>query len=367
MSVRLEHVTKTFDKTIAVDDVTFNVTGGEMVSILGPSGCGKTTVLRIVAGLEQQDGGAVYIDDRQIDRTPTQNRNVGFVFQTYSLFRYMSALDNVEFGLKIRKVPKRKRRKKAQELLELVGLAGFEDRLPRMLSGGQCQRVSLARALAYDPSTLLLDEPFGSLDAKIRKRLAVDLKKIQRELGITTLFVTHDQSEAFELGDRVIIMNRGKIEQIGTPEEIYDHPETKFVASFVGMVNVLNGVISDKQVKVGSLRLDTGTMATSVPYGQDQEVAVLIRPEDIDVRKQQEPGLHRGQITDIRFLGSFVEFEIESGGISFKAVESKGKLHKNGIHLGDEVWVSLKSTKLFSLGEDVVNMRERLRILGYIE
>ena len=367
MSVRLEHVTKMFGSTIAVDDVTFDITDGEMVSILGPSGCGKTTSLRIIAGLEQQDRGAVYIDGRQVDRIPTQNRNVGFVFQAHSLFRYMTVLDNVEFGLKIRKVPQRKRREKARELLELVGLAGFEDRLPHMLSGGQCQRVSLARALVYDPSTLLLDEPFGSLDAKIRKRLAVDLKNIQKKLKITTLFVTHDQSEALELGDRIIIMNRGRLEQIGTPEEIYDHPETKFVASFVGLVNVLDGSISGQNIQFGPFQLDLSLMEESTKYTDGDDVAVLIRPEDIKITRSEQGGSYRGTIRNTRFLGSFVELDIVCEPVRVKAVATRGDLLEHSLGNGDEVWFQLQSSKIFKLSEDILKVRERLKTLGYIE
>ena len=367
MSVRLEHVTKTFDSTIAVDDVTFDITDGEMVSILGPSGCGKTTALRIIAGLEHQDGGAVYIDGRQVDRIPTQNRNVGFVFQTYSLFRYMTVLDNVEFGLKIRRVSRGIRREKARELLELVGLAGCEGRLPHMLSGGQCQRVSLARALAYDPSTLLLDEPFGSLDAKIRKRLAVDLKTIQRKLKITTLFVTHDQSEALELGDRIIIMNRGRIEQIGTPQEIYDHPETKFVASFVGLVNVLEGSICGQNIQFGPFQLELNAMKESADCDDGDDVAVLIRPEDIKITGRQQGGSYRGTIRDTHFLGSFVELDIECGPVRVKAVATRGDLLEHSLGNGAEVWFQLQSSKIFRLTEGVEKVKERLKTLGYIE
>ena len=367
MSVRLEHVKKAFDTTIAVDDVTFDITDGEMVSILGPSGCGKTTALRIIAGLEQQDGGVVYIDGRRVDRIPTQNRNVGFVFQTYSLFRYMTALDNVEFGLKIRKVPRGKRREKARELLELVGLAGCEERLPQTLSGGQCQRVSLARALAYDPSTLLLDEPFGSLDAKIRKRLAVDLKNIQKKLKITTLFVTHDQSEALELGDRIIIMNRGRIEQIGTSEEIYDHPETKFVASFVGLVNILEGSICGHNIQFGPFKLDLNVMKGSTDYTDGDNVAVLIRPEDVKITRSEQGGSYRGTIRDTRFLGSFVELDIECGPVRVKAVATRGDLLEHNLRNGAEVWFQLQSSKIFRLTDGVERVKERLKTLGYME
>ena len=367
MSVRLEHVTKTFDGTAAVDDVSFEAADGELVAVLGPSGCGKTTALRIIAGLEKQDEGTVHIDGEQMDHIPPQNRNVGFVFQTYSLFRYMTVLDNVDFGLKIRKVSKTKRRKKAEELLGLVGLAGFETKLPHMLSGGQRQRVSLARALAYGPSTLLLDEPFGALDAKIRKRLAADLKRIQRELKITTIFVTHDQSEAFELGDRIIIMNRGKIEQIGTPEHIYDRPETRFVASFVGMVNVIDGIVRDEKVQVGPLRLDLEAERNARPHSEGDRVAVLVRPEDVEITRDRRKGFYKGTIRDIRFLGSFVDCDVQCQHVLIKAVETKRNLLQQNHKIGDEVWVRLKSSTIFGLTEDTEKVKERLKTLGYIE
>ena len=367
MSIRFEHVTKRYDGTIALDDVSFETSDGELVTILGPSGCGKTTVLRIIAGLETQDRGTVYIDGNHVDHTPPQKRHVGFVFQTYSLFRYMTVRENIEFGLKIRKVSKREREKKAETLLGLVGLAGFGDRFPHMLSGGQRQRISLARALAYDPSTLLLDEPFGALDAKIRKRLADDLKKIQRELKITTLFVTHDQSEALELGDRIIIMNRGRIEQIGTPEEIYDSPETKFVASFVGMVNVIDGMVSHNHIHVEPLHIDFESTEKPHAFNEGERVAVLIRPEDVEIAKRPKEEYCMGIITDIRFLGSFVEIDVQCQHILIKAVETKGDLLHNDFRIGDEVWIRTKSNRIFKLTENMDTVRERLRTLGYIE
>lgn len=367
MSVRLEHIIKTFDDVVALNNVSFEVADGELVTILGPSGCGKTTALRIIAGLELQDQGNVYIDGNRIDHVPTQDRNVGFVFQTYSLFRYMSVLENVEFGLKMRKVSKSKRRLKALDLLELVGLKGLEKRLPHALSGGQRQRVSLARALAYDPSTLLLDEPFGSLDAKIRKRLAIDLKRIQRDLKITTLFVTHDQAEALELGDRIIIINRGKIEQIGYPEEIYDHPRTKFVASFVGMVNVLDGRIFGRKVRLGSLEIDLVMDSEKMSYRDGDNIAVLIRPEDVLIANEEGEDAFGGTVRDIRFLGSYVELEIECGSVCIKAIETKSDLQRRNLKNGDEIRFSLQSSRIFKLTEDIKNVRERLMTLGYIE
>ena len=367
MSVRLEHIMKTFDGVVAVSDVSFEIADGELVTILGPSGCGKTTVLRIIAGLELQDQGNVYIDGNRINHVPTQNRNVGFVFQTYSLFRYMSVLENVEFGLKMRKVSKSKRRMKALDLLELVGLKGFEKRLPHALSGGQRQRISLARALAYDPSTLLLDEPFGALDAKIRKRLAIDLKRIQRDLKITTLFVTHDQAEALELGDRIIIINRGKVEQIGSPEEIYDHPRTRFVASFVGMVNVLDGKIFGRKARLGSLEIDLVMGPEKMPYQDGDNIAVLIRPEDVLIANEEGEGLFGGTVRDVRFLGSYVELEIECGAICIKAIETKSNLQRWNLKTSDDIKFNLRSSRIFKLSEDIENVRERLMTLGYIE
>jgi len=254
MSILLEQLTKRYDGHPVVNNVSLEVGDGEFFVLLGSSGSGKTTILSLIAGLTGVDQGRVLLHGRDVTYLPTQQRKVGFVFQNYALFESMDVAENVEFGLRIRKVPGAARHQRRDELLELVGLAGLGSRMPRQLSGGQQQRVALARALAYQPDVLLLDEPLGALDAKIRAELRRNLKSIQRTLGIATILVTHDQEEAFDLGDRIGVMSFGRLLEIGTPDELYQKPQTEFVASFLGSGNLLLGKISSRGVQLGSLQ-----------------------------------------------------------------------------------------------------------------
>ena len=251
MSILLEQLTKRYEGHPVVNNVSLEVSDGEFFVLLGSSGSGKTTILSLIAGLTAADHGRVLLHGRDVTYLPTQQRRVGFVFQNYALFEYMSIADNVEFGLSIRKVPAAERRRRRDELLELVGLAGLGSRMPHQLSGGQQQRVALARALAYQPDVLLLDEPLGALDAKIRVELRRNLKSIQRKLGIATILVTHDQEEAFDLADRIGVMSFGRLLEVGTPDELYQKPQTEFVASFLGSGNLLLGNISKEGVPGG--------------------------------------------------------------------------------------------------------------------
>ncbi|CCG09836.1 sulfate/molybdate ABC transporter ATP-binding protein [Pararhodospirillum photometricum] len=239
MQIDIESISKDYGDFPALREVSLSINAGELVALLGPSGSGKTTLLRVIAGLEQPRAGRILFAGQDINNTPVQHRNVGFVFQHYALFRHMSVLDNIAFGLKVRKLPKAARRARALELLSLVQLEGLHDRFPAQLSGGQRQRVALARALAIDPAVLLLDEPFGALDAKVRKDLRRWLRALHDETGHTTVFVTHDQEEALELADRVVVMRDGRIEQIGTPEDLCLRPATPFVYGFLGDTNVV--------------------------------------------------------------------------------------------------------------------------------
>src|SRR5689334_14783305 len=279
MSIMLEQLNKRYDGHPVVNNVSLEVLDGEFFVLLGPSGSGKSTILRMIAGLAGIDQGRVLLHGRDVTRLTPQERGVGFVFQNYALFRHMSVADNVEFGLKIRKVAATERRRRRDELLELVGLAGLGGRMPRQLSGGQQQRVALARALAYQPEVLLLDEPFGALDAKIRVDLRRTLRRIQRELGTTTIFVTHDQEEAFELADRIGVMNVGRLLELGPPDELYRYPQTEFVATFLGTANLLVGRCTAGGVQLGALRFPLSTEAR--PDERDRSVQVLFRPEDI--------------------------------------------------------------------------------------
>lgn len=239
MGIVVENVSKQFGSFKAVDQVNLEIKSGSLVALLGPSGSGKSTLLRLIAGLEMPDNGRILLTGEDATYQSVQERNIGFVFQHYALFKHMTVRQNVAFGLNIRKASKAKVKSRVEELLELIQLAGLGDRYPSQLSGGQRQRVALARALAVEPKVLLLDEPFGALDAKVRKDLRVWLRRLHDEVHVTTVFVTHDQEEAMEVSDEIVVMNKGKVEQIGTPAEIYDHPATAFVMSFIGPVNVL--------------------------------------------------------------------------------------------------------------------------------
>jgi putative spermidine/putrescine transport system ATP-binding protein len=294
---------RTFDKVHALDGFSISIAPGELVALLGPSGCGKTTALRAVAGLEQLDEGQVLVGGEDITAQPAHRRNLGMVFQAYSLFPNMNALDNVAFGLEVRKVPAARRRERAGALLDLVGLTGLAARFPHEMSGGQQQRVALARALCAEPRLLLLDEPLSALDAKVRTQLRDEIRRIQLELGITTLFVTHDQEEALSMSDRVGVMRAGQLEQLGMPSEVYSSPTTEFVAQFVGSVSRLPGeMVAPGTVDILGKRLAvTRGAGADLPAGS--AVEVLVRPESIRVVPTPAgPAV----VARASFLGAFV-------------------------------------------------------------
>ena len=284
VAVELENCRRTFGKVHALDGFSISIAPGELVALLGPSGCGKTTALRAVAGLERLDEGRVLVGGDDITDVPPHRRNLGMVFQAYSLFPNMNALENVAFGLEVRRVPPARRRQRAGELLDLVGLSGLAGRYPHELSGGQQQRVALARALCVQPRLLLLDEPLSALDAKVRAQLRDEIRRIQLEVGITTLFVTHDQEEALSMADRVGVMRAGQLEQLGSPAEVYSTPATNFVAEFVGSVSRLPGqVAAPGLIDVLGSRLTVPTRG-GVELTVGSPVDVLVRPESISIR-----------------------------------------------------------------------------------
>ncbi len=304
MSIILENLSKRFGAQNVVKDVSLEIADGELFVLLGSSGSGKSTILRMIAGLTSVDGGRVLLRGRDVTQLPPQIRGTGFVFQNYSIFRHMSVLENIEFGLKIRKVPKAERLTRCEELLDLVGLAGLGDRYAHQISGGQQQRVALARALAYEPSVLLLDEPLGALDVKIRIQLRRSLKEIQRRLKVTTVLVTHDQEEAYELADHIGVLERGVLLEVGPPEQLYVRPKTLYVAGFLGAGTVLAGRVINGQARFG-------TLAFSMPNGSNHEeaasVELLTRPEQVILTRDQpegpEPVLGKGSVTEQTFLG----------------------------------------------------------------
>ncbi|RPI88122.1 MAG: ATP-binding cassette domain-containing protein [Chloroflexi bacterium] len=307
MSIVLENLTKHYENYPVVNNVSLEVDDGEFFVLLGSSGSGKTTILSIIAGLVHADRGRILLHRRDVTYLPTQQRKVGFVFQNYALFQHMSVADNVEFGLSIRKVPSSTRRRRCDELLELVGLSGLGRRFPGQLSGGQQQRVALARALAHDPDVLLLDEPLGALDAKIRVELRSTLKEIQRRLGIAAILVTHDQEEAFDLADRIGVMSYGRLLEVGTPEDLYRRPKTEFVATFLGTANLLVGQSDNEEVQLGPVRYNLPSDGMQL-MGQ-QRVQVLFRPEDVILAPSPDElgccALGCGEVQDVSFSGAF--------------------------------------------------------------
>jgi len=321
MSITVRRITKRFDDFVALDDVSVEVARGSLTALLGPSGSGKSTLLRIIAGLETADAGDVLIDEKIVTGRPPQERGVGFVFQHYAAFKHMSVHDNIAFGLKIRKRPKAEIKDKVDNLLEIVGLAGFQTRYPNQLSGGQRQRMALARALAVDPQVLLLDEPFGALDAKVREDLRAWLRRLHDEVHVTTVLVTHDQAEALDVADRIAVLNKGRIEQVGTPNEVYDTPASAFVMSFLGAVSSLNGSL----VRPHDIRV-----------GRNPDMAIAQADGSVSAT-----GVLRATIDRIVMLGFEVRVELTSAadGTSFIAQITRGDAEALGLAEGDTVYV----------------------------
>ncbi|MCA1938302.1 MAG: sulfate ABC transporter ATP-binding protein [Dechloromonas sp.] len=315
MSIQVKNIHKEFGSFTALNDITLDFPTGELVALLGPSGCGKTTLLRIIAGLEQADSGQVLLDGEDASSTHVRERQVGFVFQHYALFKHMTVFDNVAFGMRMKPRGQRpseaKIREKVHELLNLVQLDWLADRFPSQLSGGQRQRIALARALAVEPRVLLLDEPFGALDAKVRKELRRWLRKLHDELHITSIFVTHDQEEALEVADRVVLMDHGKVEQIGTPEEVYRHPATPFVYGFLGSVNFFHGRVEGESVRVG----DDTLPHEPHDFDHGAEVVAFARPHELDI--DTDPASTAGIAARInRVLAFGVTARVELDGIN---------------------------------------------------
>ena len=312
MDIRVEHILKQFSRYPALNDVSLHIKSGELIALLGPSGSGKTTLLRLIAGLETPTAGRIFFGDEDASSKTVQQRNVGFVFQAYALFRNMTVLENISFGLKVRPRPTRppgaEIKRRAMELLDLVQLSGLHARYPQQLSGGQRQRVALARALAIEPRVLLLDEPFGALDAQVRKELRKWLREIHDKTGHTTVFVTHDQEEALELADRLVVMSQGKIEQVGTPDDVYDKPENPFVFNFIGESSNLPVEIDNGELWVGGRAI--GLTAGDTPKGNAQ---LFFRPHDVEL--VPEGAALAGVVAASRRVGGTRRVELEIGGL----------------------------------------------------
>lgn len=349
MSISLNNVSKRFEQQTVVNDLSLQVEQGELFVLLGSSGSGKSTLLRMIAGLTSIDQGTVWLDERDVTNLPTQQRGVGFVFQNYSLFRHMTVAQNIAFGLEIRKMPRQKREARVRELLELIGLSDYGNRSPSQLSGGQQQRVALARALAPEPEVLLLDEPFGALDVKIRSQLRQNLRQIQQRLGITAILVTHDQDEAFELADRIGIIEQGKLLEVGNPEELYRRPQNHFTATFLGSANLLRGARNGTQVHVGERHLPA---PADTEHLSGQAVDVLLRPESIEIALSAAElsgyALGEGVIEAITFAGALERVTIRMVGRDepMEVVIAPERARRLGIRPGDHVWVGVQDYHL---------------------
>ncbi|MDN3577922.1 sulfate ABC transporter ATP-binding protein [Chitinimonas viridis] len=341
MSIEIQSIAKQFGSFTALDKVNLKVETGELLALLGPSGCGKTTLLRIIAGLETPDGGQILFHGEDATDTHVRERQVGFVFQHYALFRHMTVFENVAFGLRVR--PKHTRpnnteiKRRVHELLNLVQLDWLADRYPAQLSGGQRQRIALARALAVEPKVLLLDEPFGALDTKVRKELRRWLKRLHEEVHVTSVFVTHDQEEALEVADRVVVMNKGRIEQVGTPEQVYDTPATPFVYQFLGDVNLFHSRVHGGFAQVGEH-----------PVAGDGAVA-YVRPHDIELLREPAPQTLVAKIDHVRAIGSIVRLELSlENGDPVEAELSRDAYAVQRYASGERVYIRPRSARVFA-------------------
>jgi sulfate/thiosulfate transport system ATP-binding protein len=339
MHISIRNLTKRFESTQALDNISLEIPDGQLVALLGPSGCGKTTLLRIMAGLEMPDQGEVHFGDRDAATMGVRERQVGFVFQHYALFRHMSVRDNIGYSLSIQKRPKPEIRMRVDELLDLIQLQGVAERLPHQLSGGQRQRVALARALAAKPEFLLLDEPFGALDAQVRQDLRRWLRKLHDDMHVTSVFVTHDQEEAFEVSDRVVIMNKGRVEQVGTPEEIFHQPANAFVMHFLGNVNIFHS----------RLEGEPGHFELVGPGGLPAN-PVFVRPHDLVLtRETQAEASVPGRITHVRTIGLSVRVSLTtSRGQDVQVELAREEFEQLGLGKGDTAYATPKRMQVFS-------------------
>ena len=303
-NVRIDNVTKKYGDFTAIKDVSLNINEGEFFTLLGPSGCGKTTLLRMIAGFNSIEAGDIYFHDQRINDVAAHKRDIGMVFQNYAIFPHLSVYQNVEYGLKAHKVPKEKRDARIMEALELVQIADLKDRMPANLSGGQQQRVALARAIVIQPKILLMDEPLSNLDAKLRVQMRTIIKKLQRSLNITTVYVTHDQEEALAISDRIAVMDRGVIMQLDTPEAIYRRPANPFVANFIGTSNFIEGIVENGHVRVNNFVFESETN-----FEEGSKVLISVRPEQFKIVDEANAAM-AGDITLATFLGDYINYEI---------------------------------------------------------
>lgn len=348
-AISIREVSKSFGDVRAVRDVSLEIAEGEFITLLGPSGCGKTTTMRMIAGFEEPDVGAILLRGTDVVGIPPNKRQVNMCFQAYALFPHMNVAKNIAYGLKLKKVPKDERDRRVGEMLEVVGLAGMGGRKPSQLSGGQQQRVALARALVNRPAALLLDEPLGALDVKLRKAMQLELKRIQNELGTTFVYVTHDQDEALSMSDRIAVMNQGRVEQLGSPRDIYDFPETPFVADFVGVLNAIDFRVDEVSGQNAIMRISdqerivVPTASTGAAKGST--LTVTVRPERIWLRPRQaeqlaHPSRLPGIVAQVVYLGTLTQFHVDTVMGKRLIVHELSDASVSQVHEGDEVILS---------------------------
>ncbi|MEW5568332.1 sulfate/molybdate ABC transporter ATP-binding protein [Rossellomorea marisflavi] len=357
MSIVIDHVSKSFGTFQALSDINLDIQTGELVALLGPSGSGKTSLLRIIAGLEAPDHGSIRFDHKDITSITAKERGVGFVFQHYALFRHMTVFENVAYGLKVKPRKERPSRKiikeKVHELLDLVKLGSLADRYPSQLSGGQRQRVALARALAVEPKVLLLDEPFGALDAKVRKELRRWLRRLHDEFQISSIFVTHDQEEALDVADKIVVMNQGRIEQIGTPIEVYENPQTPFVYDFLGSVNIFKGRLHEGTLVHGDLVLNTPDLT----HSGGSEASAYVRPHDLTISKEiQGDETVRATVNHLQIVGAVVRIELIRADTDeyVEAEITKERFRDLSLKVGESVYIKPRHLKVFTPEDYVI-------------
>ncbi len=348
--LELKNVSKQFGNVIAVHDFNLDIEKGSLVSFLGPSGCGKTTTLRMIAGFEQPDQGMIRLDNADITAVPPNRRDIGMVFQAYALFPNLNVGDNVAFGLEMKKLPKKEVNQRVTEVLEMVRLSHIANRYPHQLSGGQQQRIALARALAVQPRVLLLDEPLSALDAEVRVALRAEIRRIQSQLGITTVYVTHDQEEALSISDKVVVMNNGRIEQVGSPESIYRQPQTRFVATFIGTANQFIGKVHDEHsVECEHIRLQVADIRH---FSKGEEVVVLVRPESVQIQfeptQKPEWNLLEGIIETVTFHGAVTRIGMNVH--DQRIVADITYSYATPISLGQRCWLTFRTESCQVMG-----------------
>ena len=345
--VKFESITKKFNETTAVDNISCKFEAGTLTTLLGPSGCGKTTSLRIIAGLERATSGKILVDDEDVTLLPATDRDVSMVFQSYALFPHMSVLENVSYGLKMINVNKEEYVQKSLETLKLVNLEGYENRMPSELSGGQQQRVAVARAIVLEPKVLLFDEPLSNLDAKLRRQVREDIREIQKKLGVTTIYVTHDQEEALAISDKVIVMNNAVIAQEGSPKDLYNFPRNKFVANFIGDANVVKAEIINKNLNSYDIKIAEMKIKIQSDIVLDKNISVALRPEKILIDRNKGDNCIKATVTNASFVGSSYQYILNS---------KVGKLYvvsgdtNNIFKVGEEVFLNIndKEVKILS-------------------